>query len=308
MKEPTSRRAFLAGTACATAATVAGCNGPLGGRSPEAAARRWIYAPANHETGELAFLDVSYRSPSSLHADAAHLHPSVRPEDVDRVLDGELVEGDVAVDLEPAALDHSLRVGNPYADVPKLLVNAGRFDQETAHRLAALQAFPSTLPGSSYGTAGNFDLVTYSRSNHGAVREGEAASIYARRESRARTLVENATSRSSYSSDLPDDVREFLRTVGFDDATEIRFTGRRSDEYGGEAFSYAVSGDTTTARWVSLRDRDAELMRSQAEDVDALRDVQITTDGDIVAVSGTVDTDRVGLDGRLFQRGRAPFE
>jgi hypothetical protein len=98
-----------------------------------------------------------------------------------------------------------------------------------------------------------------------------------------------------------------LDAIRFDHTAFLSF---RTGEDGpfGTGYGYAVDGDATTVRWASYREFDEDAKTGPADEIVASDDVSVDTDGDLVVLEATADTDRLALDGSVIERLRMPFE
>jgi len=104
-----------------------------------------------------------------------------------------------------------------------------------------------------------------------------------------------------------EEYESLIDAVGFDHSARLWFVGTDGGRYGG-GYGYTVDGETTTVRRASVDGVTEDEMESTADEIDGLDDVSIETDGDLVVLTATADTDRFALNGSVFGLFQLPFE
>jgi|GEM_PF-1152224 hypothetical protein len=303
MKDTVSRREALGASATTVLGALAGCSG-FGLLDGDSGGDwdAWVYDPRKLRDSDSYNQDLRMRSPSKL----ASVESSLRPE-TERLASPIYVEADVFDDV--SNVDWSASYRDPQFNQPGVLAHGGSFDVDVARTASGALFDASPDAAESVGTIGDFEIARYTEDDHAAYRDGEAVAVGGATTDTTRSIVDRRLDDETIPGTGSDAVKSFLGHFESDHVVNARFTwdGDR-DVPGCSGFGYTVHGETTTARLVDVRLRTEDDLETLAEEIDALRDVTVESDGEVVALSGTVDTDRTALNGSMFRLREAPFE
>lgn len=299
MEKNLSRRDVLAGAGTTAIGALAGCSGlPLLGGSGNADARNWMYEYEDASEAETGGFHVGYRAPSSLTANAEHLHPKVR----DWVTSPPADSG-----LDSESVDWTVRVTDGLLRTPQIGALSGSFDADDA-REAATHSTP-TADAESAGEHDDFSLLAVADGQVGAYTDGLAVQGWNTDVEGLESVLDAVDAGDTWPENHPDTFEETIDGLELNDTLDLTW---QLDDDGDVAViagtGYAVSGETTTVRRAHFNWFDEEDMKKTGEGIDALRDVSTTADGDLVTMTAKIDTDRTALNGNVFDLLRAPYE
>lgn len=312
MTTETSRRDLLAGSATATLGALAGCSS-LGlddedstdaSRGPaESTARDWLYDPFAWGEIEDPRIWVEYRSPASLMSHADLLHSDVEWQGITSIPLSNLDRTDV---------DWTIRTRSKImGSTPTVDVIGGSFDRQAAREATTILESDSADEGESLGRANGFDLIEYSEGGIRAYRANRTIRFGKASESEVREFLDAVDEGESWPTTEANSVGKIVDAVGFEDAAQLRVTDTVENTSLPTAITgvgYTVDGASTTVRRAWMDDTTEADAEALGEAIDALRDITTSTDGDIVTLTATMDTDRTNFTDVMFSRKEAPYE
>lgn len=293
-----SRRRFLTAATSGVAATVAGCSSlPFTGGSSTDPARDWLYDPETYVDNDAFSVTVEFRSPSRLDEVIDELNDDLRSPEQPLYTDG----------LDADRVDSSVRVSEALLNGPYVVAQHGDFDADDAADAAAETYQVTDRDPDDVASIGGLDVVEYESGVFSAYDDGEAVAIQAPTELDVEAFVAAGTDGDAEVVAARDGYEPLVDAVGFDHTAQLWFVRTEEGLYGG-GYGYTVDGETTTVRWASVDGFTEEEMESSGDDIDGLDDVTVETDGDLVVLSATADTDRLALNGSVIQLQQTPFE
>ncbi|WP_458208089.1 hypothetical protein [Haladaptatus sp. NG-SE-30] len=295
-----SRRQDLAEVGVATLGGLTGCSRlTLGGGSNESPARHWIYDPGEYTTTETPNVFASFEAPERLQSVRDALDPQV-PSEVFAP------PGDPGLDL--TTIDWALFVAERRSECPALMGYGGSFDADAARSATTATLDEDVVEPTAVDTVDDFEILRYDDHSHGAFLEGQAVSIRPATTETATELVADGTNGSTWFDASERRIGDVVTRVGFHDIPQLEFSYDENDTAGCEGYSFAVDGETTTIRWVSLGDPSAEAMREFGDEVSGLSDVTVETDGELSAFRASAPTDRLSFTHHLFIRRELAYD